>query len=251
MNDNDADIKRLMDYLDASMSPQERAAFEEQLTTDAALRTELCNLQNARDAVNRYGLKQKVAAIHSQMISHTATPQGLLRTITRNSLRIAAAAVLVLGIISIYQYINLTPHSLYKNLYEPYLVSENRGSSDSSNLAKTYHENRFSETIKIFKSLSQPGSEDYFLAGNAYLKSDSAEAAIHCFQSLLAHNQQSGSHRFGDDGEYYLALSYLLHGDVNDALPLFKKIHTDKNHPDHDKVSTWSLRKLDWLRSKD
>lgn len=199
------------------------------------------------EAVKRYGLKQRVASVRAEMRKQEAPKPGLLRQFIRNGSRIAAALILLLGIIGVYQYITLTHQKLYNSLYEPYSQAATRGSESSTPLAKAFQEDRLTDVIFIFNNQVKHSSEDYFLVGNAYLKSNDIQAAISSFQSLLTANQQSGTHRYEEDAEYYLALSYLANNEVHKALPLFEQIHKNKYHSYHDKISSLFLLKLRWL----
>jgi tetratricopeptide (TPR) repeat protein len=88
------------------------------------------------------------------------------------------------------------------------------------------------------------------MAGNAYLKLNNAAEAITCFLSVQQINSTQQTHLYQDDTEYYLAMSYLKNDEPSKAIPLFEKIHADKNHLYNSKVSWWFLEKLHWLHSK-
>ena len=46
---------------------------------------------------------------------------------------------------------------------------------------------------------------------------------------------------FEQDAEYYLAMSYLDNKESDKAMPIFKKIEADSDHPYNSNVSAWFL----------
>ena len=244
MDENSAEIKLLMDYIDGTMDRADLPAFEQRLATDKELKSEAEALVLARASVQRYGLERKVADVRAQMKKQHEQKPGLLRTIGRNAMRIAASLVILLAITGIYEYATLSPAKLYNENYQAYTPAENRGSNESSLLEKAYRENRMNDVIQIFNNEPAHATEDYFFTANAYLQLGNSKEAILSFQSLMGKNRQSGTHHYQEGAEYYLGFSYLANSQAGKALPLFEKIHNDKNHAYHDRVSYWFLQKL-------
>jgi hypothetical protein len=161
-------------------------------------------------------------------------------------LRVAAAVIVVCFITAFYEYRRMTPAALYKENYQPYLIAQNRGISDSDSLESIFRSGRPADVIRAFRSLAAPGIQDYFLAGNAFLNAGDASHAIQAFLVLCQKNEQAHTHLLEEDTEYYLAMSYLENKQPVAALPLLEKIHRDPNHPYHDKVGSWWLQKVRW-----
>src|SRR5689334_8870539 len=90
----------LMRYLDGEMSQEEREELESKLLSDEGARRRLEDLQMSRAAVKLYGLKQRVASIHQEIMGEKRAgtalrKMGRARVIARYSLRIAASIAFI------------------------------------------------------------------------------------------------------------------------------------------------------------
>ena len=85
------------------------------------------------------------------------------------------------------------------------------------------------DLIQQYDTIRFPKPEDYFLAGNAFLTTHQPVKAIDAFTALQQINQPVNTHIFEEDAEYYLALSYLANREPAKAIPIFEKIHADRN----------------------
>jgi tetratricopeptide (TPR) repeat protein len=255
MNDNSTNTDLLIRYMDGELENDELRFVTEKLAADNALAAELENLHLAKDAVKSYGLKTRIASVHADMMkelkeSKTSAPVIGLRSILKYSSRIAAFAIIVLGLTFLYQYYTATPEQLFRNNYETFTLRETRGASEVSVLEQPYKKRDLQSTMSLFNQLKNPGAEDYFLNGNAALGNDRPVEAIKSFLALQQKNKENDTHLFEEDAQYFLALAYLRNNEAAAALPLFERIHADKNHPYHSKVSSWFLRKLERLAAK-
>ena len=255
MNDNSTNAALLIRYMDGELENDELKSVTEKLATDNSLAAELENLRYAKDAVKLYGLKTSIRSIHTEMMKELNTPKAAapvigMRQILKYSSRIAAIAIIVLGITALYQYFSATPEQLFRNNYESFTVHETRGVSDVSSLEQPYKRGDLKATMALFNQLKDPNAEDYFLNGNAALQAGSPSEAIQSFLALQQKNKSGNTHLFEEDTEYYLALAYLHNNDAASALPLFESIHADSNHPYHSKVGSWFLRKLKRLAAQ-
>jgi tetratricopeptide (TPR) repeat protein len=65
--------------------------------------------------------------------------------------------------------------------------------------------------------------------------------AISHFEQIIAVNTHAGTDFYQDEAEYYLAISWLAHKSVNEAMPILEKIRADQHHKFHDKVEKMSF----------
>ncbi|HSC39021.1 MAG TPA: hypothetical protein VLD19_14160 [Chitinophagaceae bacterium] len=253
MNENSTHSELLIRYIDGELEDTEKAAVEKQIASDAALRQELDGLLLSLDAIRQYGLQQQVKAVRAAM-RQERQPAPVMRMNRRpllSSLRIAASVLVLLGATFIYQYSRLSNVHLYNDNYTPFVLHESRSAGTPvTPLQKAYKDNRPETVLQLFKQLSAPAAEDYFLAGNAYLQQRQPAEAIRCFLLQQQQNEGQHTHLFEDDADYYLALGYLRLNETGRALSLFEKMHANPAHLYHEKASGWFLRKLQWLKAK-
>ncbi len=255
MNNNSTNTELLIRFIDGELENDELIALKEQLNTDNSLAAELENLRYAKDAIKSYGIRNTVAAVHSEMMKELNTTKTIARVISlkqilKYSSRIAAMAILVLGIAMLYQYFSATPDQLFRNNYNAFVLHESRGSTDVSALEQPYKSGDMKTTMKIFNQLNSPTAEDYFLNGNAALQSGNPSAAIKSFLALQQKNKSENTHLFEEDTQYYLALAYLQNNDAASALPIFENIHADNKHPYYRQAGSWFITKLKRLATE-
>jgi tetratricopeptide (TPR) repeat protein len=254
MNNNNDHTEKLIPYLDGELSEAENAALQTELANNVAMQQELDDLIMAKGVVKNYGLTQKVSSIHQEMMQemqvqdHKAKP--IVRSLPQMMMRIAAAIIILVGVFGIYQYLSVSPGSLYKDQYTAYQVANMRGNTAAGTLEKAYAESKFDEVISLYTQMAAPAASEQFLAAQAYLGKEDYKNAISLFNAIIEKNKTANTGTLNDDAEYYLALSYLKNNETAKALPLFNKIHEDKGHLYHSKVSSWFLTKLKLLNWK-
>ena len=252
MSENFTNTELLIQYMDGELQGDQMAAIKKSIDENPSIREELENLQLAREAVKSYGLKNKISSIHSEMMQelkeNAASKNGITRKLFKYSLRIAALIIVLFGISVIYQYFSATPEKLFSENFHAFALHETRGAS-AFPLEDAYKNDKLNEVIEQFANLKDPQSEDYFLAGNAFLARHQPAKAIQAFNSLQEKNKTYNTHHFEEDAEYYLALSYLDNNEAAKAIPIFEKIRADKNHTYHKKISSWFLLKVQRLRT--
>jgi len=251
MNYNYTNTELLTKYLDGELDDEQLKKLEIRIKEDNNLQQELDNLKISLEAIKSYGLHQKVSLIHSSMMKELIPVPyiGRYNKFIKNTLRIAATVIIILGSMFLYQYITLSSQSLYRNNFQAYTLHENRGNENQSPLEQQYKLAHYSMVTELFQQLQTKTIQDYFIAGNAYLQQNNSTEAMKCFLSVQEINKLQQTHLFEDDTEYYLAMSYLQYNEPAKAFPIFEKIHDDKNHLYHNKVSGWFLRKLHWLHA--
>ncbi len=254
MSNNLPQTEILISYIDGDISNDEKDVLQQQLQTDKAMQQELANLLLATDVVKSYGLKNKVANIHTkmmtEMVATSAQPKGMVRSLPKLFMKYAAGIILLLGIFGLYQYITVSADKLYNEQYNTYALTTLRGGETLPAIEQLYAEKKYDDVIAVFKQQPDASIKENFVAGQAYLtKADFADA-VNCFKTVLAKNSNSKTGLLVDDAEYYLALSYLKNNENSKAFSLFEKIHNNKEHLYHNKVSSWFLKKLQLLEWK-
>jgi tetratricopeptide (TPR) repeat protein len=254
MNNNFTNTDLLVQYLDSELSPEETLKLENELKQNTVLQQELENLTLAKDAVKMYGLKQQVGAILVEMMNKPAATEkpaktGMVRSLARRSMKIAATLLVVLLGFGVYQYVSVSPDKLFTEKYQPYSLSVSRGSAGADAMENAYKERNYNAVINLFTGLQNAGQKENFLAGLAYQATNDYTKSIVSFNKVLSLNNAAGAGIFKDDAEYYLALSYLKNKEIKSALPLFAGIRNNPDHLYNDKVTAGFMRRmkiLDW-----
>ncbi len=251
MDNNNTNTERLIRYLDGELSEAESEALRTELANNTAMQQELDNLVLTKGVIRNYGLSQKVSGIHqAMMLEMTAPAKPVVRSLPKMMMRIAAAIIILAGLFGLYQYLAVSPGNLYNDQYTAYQVATMRGTTNAGNIEKAYSEKKDDQVILLYRQTANPTANEQFLAAQAYLNLSNLNNAIMLFNTLLEKNKATNTDTLNDDAEYYLALSYLKKNETTKALPLFKKIHDDKDHLYHDKISSWYLSKLKLLNWK-
>ncbi|WP_431215418.1 tetratricopeptide repeat protein [Puia sp. P3] len=154
----------------------------------------------------------------------------------------------MLTLATLYMYRQLKPSNIYRENFYPYVLTSDRSEKEQDTLSSAYKKGHMTEVRAIFSTLRSPSARDYFLAANSFLALGKPDSAIASFRKLLQLDRQLHQHEFEEDTEYYLAMSYLRAGLIADALPLFRKIQAEPQHPYHDKVGSWLIRRLRWAQ---
>jgi hypothetical protein len=252
MSENFTNSELLLQYLDGELQGDQLYAIKKSIDENPSISEELEKLQMAKEAFKSYALKNKIGSIHIEMMQEFKRKgtfkTGITRKLFPQSLRIAAIIIILVGVPVLYQYFTATPEILFSENFHPFALHETRGKSGSS-LEKAYKNERMDAVIQEFNQLQDPQPEDFFLAGNAFLRSQQPAKAIQAFVELQVRNKIENKQYFEEDAEYYLALSYLDNNEPVKALPIFEKIHADENHQYNKKVSFWFLRKVRRLGS--
>jgi tetratricopeptide (TPR) repeat protein len=225
----------LMRYIDGEMTLNEKEEFEKRLATDDLLQNELSGLQMAKEAVKKYGLKEKVGGIHRQMMkelkAETAVkPINNLRSTIRYIVAVAASVLLIFVVIEGYKFYTLSPEKLYDESYMAYELTTIRGNSDSteSAIAKAYRDKNYAQVIDLNKN-SVLSIKDVFLTGMSFLEMKDYAKAISSFQVVIGDVKENKT-VLKDAAEYYLSLAYLRNRDYDQAIELMNAIHDNSSH---------------------
>ena len=254
MENSNTYMEKLIRYLDDELSASEAEALREEFKSNSAMQQEMDNLILAKNVINSYGVTQKVNGIHLQMMEEMKEPKlaakPIVRSLPKMIMRIAASLIILTGLFGLYQYITVSPDKLYNDQYVTYQTGKMRGAPGVNALEKAYGENKYDQVIAIYGNLAEPAGYEQFLAAQAYLNKADHANAISLLKVLLEKNKNAGTASLQDECEYYLALSYLKSKETAKALPLFQKIHDNKEHLYHSKISTWYLAKVKMLNWK-
>ncbi len=253
MNNNFTNTSLLIRLLDMELNVEERAEINNRLLTDSALAQELEKLKYTQLAVQGFGLRQQVASVHQLMMpefQNSIQRPRSINQIVRLFMRVAAVLVFVIASAGMYFYFSVTPEKLVAENYSVYTIGTERDASNLSLIEEAFQRKEYDAVIQQLKNSASPVMKEYFFGGLAYLEKSDAANAIIQFKTIVDKNNTASIVEYPDEAEYYLALSYLKNNDIASALPLYEKIHSDKLHRYHDKVSSWFLRKLKILHWK-
>ena len=220
----------------------------------AWVQEELENLRLSLGVINLYGLNQKVAGIHGQMMkemkpSIPVSQKGSTRRIIRYSLAIAASLLIIFLGVEAYNSFTRTPERVFAGNFQHYELSNYRdNSNEPSTIEKVYQEKKFREVITLSQTQETDDAETNFLAALSYLELNENVNAIAGFRKVLALNQEYKTTKWKDQSEYYLALAYLKNKDIKQSLELFIKIKEEPDHIYHKKVTGKLLRQVKRLR---
>lgn len=245
--------EKLVQYLDGALSGNDKDLLEQQLAADNNLQEALRNLQTTKEAVRLYGLKQKVAAIHPQMMEAFKAPVKQInsrRKILRYAVAIAASVVLFIGGYMAYNFYSLTPEKVFASNFQSYELVTNRDVSvGESEIVRNYREKNFSAVIGVVY-YREYTTEELFVRGMAFAELRNNDSAIASFKKVLEANKTATKPVYNDEAEYYLALMYLRNKDYDNALELLNKIDEKPDHLYHNKVSGKLIRNVKMLKKR-
>ncbi len=253
MDNSTPDI--LVRYLDGELSGVEKQNLEQELSQNTQMREELDSLRSVREAIRLYGLKQKLAGIHGEMMEEMKpglkTMQPARRKIIRYSIAVAASLVLLIGGYMIYNSMTLSPEKVFASNYNTYeLVTVRDGNNAETNAEKAYREKNYNEVLRIHDAGEDHSPKGEFLCGAAALETKDLPKAIKCFNEVLDAGRQSGQPLLMDEAEYYLSLSYIRNKDYEEALVLLNTIENDAAHTYNTKVDEKLIRQVERLQSR-
>jgi predicted negative regulator of RcsB-dependent stress response len=241
-------------YIDGEMTDGEKMEFEKRLATDESLKQAFGNLQLAKEAVRSFGLKEKVAGIHRQMMKELGTETPVkqisnVRRIIRYSVAVAASVLLIFVCIEGYKFYTLSSQKLFAENYTPYELTTTRGGDDStiSKIEQAYREKKFGAVINLNK-VSVLSIKDVFLTAMSYLETNDYSRAISNFQLVIAEIEDDKTSVLKDAAEYYLALAYLRNNDYDQAIELMNAIHDNSSHLYKSKFSQKYINRVKRLK---
>ncbi len=241
----------LVQYLDGTLEGAEKAGLEQQLAADAALREQFDSLQLTRESIRYYGLKEKVASIHQQMMEEMKAPVKSIRParrILRYVASVAASLLLLVGGYLAYTFYNLSSDKVFSANYQRYEIATVRdGGTAESATEKAYRAGNYQEVLRL-QATGQPSVKEVFLAGAAALELKDNAKAQAAFNQVLQMNKAAGTTVLNDEAEYYLALALVQGKEYKQALELMHKIKDDTGHTYREKITRKLLRQVRMLK---
>ena len=245
----------LVRYLDGDMNQEERAEFESKLLTDEGARRRLEDLQTARAAVKLYGLRDRVASVHKEMMVEmrpeaALRKMGRVRAIARYGLRIAASVAFIAICFFAYNFFSVSPGKLYNEKYSSFELSSLRGDNgtEASGVEEAYRQRNYQQVVALSEKSTEISIKDEFLEAVSYLELDKHTSAIDHFSRVIARDRVSDHPVYNDEAEYYLALCYLKTRNYEKALELMNTIHNNPSHLYHEKFTKGFILKVKMLK---
>jgi len=244
----------LIDHLDNNLTGEALLKAEGLILNDKDMAKEWQYLHTAVDAIQESGLYDQVSAIRKQFHAqqHTdAKPSGtIIRSISKNALRIAATFLILIGAAATYKYITVDATGLYNEYYTSFDLNTTRGAENTDAIEQAYRHKNWVAVISLSNTLKQKTNKSYFLTGMASMELKKYNEAIEAFGQIIEANAKSGDNYFQDEAEYYSALGYLANSEPAKAMPLLEKIKADKNHLYNEKVKAMSSVDFNILKFK-
>lgn len=244
----------LIDHLDNNLAGEALLEVEGLIRTDSEMTSEWQYLNVAVEAIHETGLYDQVSAIRGQYQSQkqsNAKPAGaVVRSMSKNVLRIAATVLILIGAAVAYKYTTVNATSMYNEYYASFDLNTTRGAENTDAIEQAYRNKNWASVIAIANTSTQKTNKTYFLTGMANLELKNYNYAIDAFSQIIASNAKTGDNYFQDEAEYYMALGYLANNEAAKALPLLNKIKSDKNHIYYEKVKNMSGVDMDILQFK-
>jgi tetratricopeptide (TPR) repeat protein len=234
-------------YDEQRLTPEDRRAFEQQLSTDEALQTALHDYRLLRHSIEAIDLKRRLNALHDRLEAAgtlhdvpvapfgSVPPAAPVRALpgwrTRGWWLAAAGLAVVLGLVWL-----LTqpasgpdPQALYAAYYRP--EPPMRGPSDcpatSGKAIASYRAAQYRAALDQFANVPDGEACTLYYRGLCQLALDDPKAAITSLET--AKQQSSGSLR--QRAEWYLALAYLADEVPDKAHAQLQEITAQPRHP--------------------
>lgn len=237
-------------YLKDELSAPDRVSFEQDIAADAELRTEVNRQRDFRLGLRALGIQRALEQTRNQYKASAViiTPVSESTTVVRflatwRYWAAAASVIMVLGV-GYYAYqqtagrqadIAYAETSL-SDTDEEWIRSFPSGTVPTQirtqllDAFRTYKAGKYDEVIQQLKTLSADKKTVYYknyLLGLSHLANKQPTDAI----PLLRQAQGSPSPKLRQKAEWFLALAYVKNDQKERALPILKRISTDKAHP--------------------
>jgi hypothetical protein len=245
----------LIDFLDKNLQSAQSIEVEELIRNDKEVSQQWEVLKLAVQGIEYAGLREQVASVNKQweglsQVSGKMKPT-IIRTLYRNTLRVAACLFLLVGSATVYKYIAVSSVSVFNHSFSSYELNTSRGAGNTDKLEQEYRDKNWKGVINQVNSTVVKNNRSYFLAGMANLELKKYDLAIINFQQVIKSNMASGDNYFGDESEYYLALSLIANHEAPKAVVILNKIKADKNHLYNKQASEISRIDLEIIQSKE
>ena len=247
-------IEFLIDQLDHYLQTGDQSLVQQEISANKDLAEEWSALQTALLAIREAGLNDQVSAIRREFESAASVkrnkPSGIVRTMYRITMRVAASIIILIGAAGVYKYATVNSAAFYAHHYTSYELSTSRGAELIDPIERAYRNRDWKAVVNRFNETMDKDPKSTFLAAMANLELKKYPSAISLFHRVLDKEKQSGQEYFHDEAEYYLALSYLGDHQSLKAIELLKKIKADPGHLYNQIVSNMSWLDLRIIEHK-
>jgi tetratricopeptide (TPR) repeat protein len=256
MQDNST-TEVLIRYMDGELNEAEKQAAEKLLQDDVSLQERYQYLLAAKQAIKSQGVRQRVQAIHQEYKQEVSEPKPISPKVIKHKrsfktfMRIAAVFIVAVVGYGVFLYVSTTNQSVYNANFISYQFPVTRGGDQADNLGVLYNAGNYDAVIDAFNVKQSKKQKDYFLAGQAYLQLNNANAAIDAFQQVENLNTKGTEKYFEQETDYYLMLAYIKGGKIEKAENLLNKITSNKQHLFYNKTKNISRLKLTILKRKE
>lgn len=247
----------LIDYLDNSLGGEELVKAEQLIREDASAASELEYLRFSVELIREAAVLEQVNAVRTsfsagaKVVSIEKKESGaVVRSFSKNMLRIAATVLLLVGAASMYKYSTTNASSVYNQNFASFDLSTSRGSNNDGELEKAYRNKNWTAVESLFSVQKEKTVKSWFLAGMAEMELKNYTAAIVSLNEVITLNKTYTESYYQDEAEYYLALSYLGANKPAEGVAILKKIRGDKDHLFYKKASAIPALDLKLLELK-
>jgi hypothetical protein len=221
----------LIDYLDNRLSLEEAAALEAIVQKDVRLAAELEYLKLALNTVRLNAIHEKVLAVRQSLETNRVVEKqspAVVRSMYIVSMRVAAIAVLIIGITFLYKYISVNDQSVYNKQYTGYELNNTRGPVPKDAESEAYQNKKWNEVIALYHAQNVNPNKSVFLAAMAEMQLHHFPQAVGLFENIL--NAGTEDHSFREESEYFVALAYLMNHEEDKSIDMLNKIKSDPRH---------------------
>ncbi len=236
-------INKIEAYLKHTLSDHECDQFEKALKNDATLRKTFNEYALAMDVMDQ----QVENDLRVKFASWKQERKFITRRITMYS-ALAASILLLVGMCFLLK-LKSGPTTYEQLAHTYYLLPEAPSHSMGDDQIhwnkgiKAYTRKDYEEAIRHWQHVEYPDAEINYYLAHCYFSVRKYEMAARLFNDL-----KEGTSAFSYAAEWYLVLSYLCDGQMEEYKPLLEIILTDKEHPYHSEAIELK-RKADKLKS--
>jgi hypothetical protein len=231
----------LIDHLDKILLADQMLEVDALIRNDKVIAHQWECLKLAVQAVEYAGLREQVASVgktwdaeNQTLITSTGRP-AVVRTMYRNFMRVAVCILILIGSTSIYKYLTVSADGIYNKNYSLYELNTSRGISTVDELEQAYKDKNWVGVLKFSSGIQN--NKSLFLAGMANMELKRYDLSIADFNQVITNNNRKGDNYFGDEAEYYLAMSLIANHQLSKALVILNRIKADKTHLYNKKAS--------------
>jgi len=233
LDQEDMNSIKIQRYLDGDMSGAERIDFEKELAVDPDLKSLTDNYNILAEGI-RYHARQN-AWNRIQQLEAGYAGQEIKMVPSRKIWPVYAVAASVAIIAIAFAYNNNLNFNKSERIFEanftPYQAlvhgptrSEAIPESKQARAFSAYSNENYQQAVTLFKEIDALENDPliWFYLGNSYLAIDKPEDAINYFLQVLSQDTALTS-----QARWYLGLSYVAKGDIDEAKKVFQALAND------------------------